>query len=239
MAHASRVFLFLTCLLIATFAGWTTAFADSGPIIIPSTSGGAATATTYPSNIVVSGLSGTVQTVTVRLDGWTEPAPGDIYFELIAPTGNNFEFLGGAGGTSSLTNLTIMLADSGVSSVPSPLLSSGTFKPTVLGSCVTLPSLSSPTCAPVIGTSTFASIFSGIDPNGTWSLYIFDPDTGDAAGTLQGWTLNIGTSNGGTGGGTGGGSATTNMPEPSLMLMLSFGLVGLSGLRLRTRTLTR
>jgi len=242
MAHASRAFLVLTCLLIASLAGWTTTFADSNPIIIPSTSGGAATATTYPSNVVVSGLSGSVQTVTVELIGWTEPAPEDIYFELVAPTGNGFEFLGGVGGTSSFVALNILLADSASLLAPPTLLNSGTFLPTVLGSCVTLPSLASPKCAATIGTSTFENVFGGTDPDGTWSLYIYDPDTGDSAGSLQEWSLKIGTTSGSIGGGTGdgggggtGNGGTTGMPEPSLMLMLPVGLLALAGLRLRAR----
>ena len=35
-------------------------------------------------------------------------------------------------------------------------------------------------------------MFSGLSPNGTWSLYIFDPFRGDSAGNISGgWTLTL------------------------------------------------
>jgi hypothetical protein len=228
MAAKLRVVQLLTCVLGATAAGWaTTTFSNTNPITLPSTSVAAATATTYPSNIFVTGLSGTLTDVTVRLSNWTEPDPEDIYFELIAPTGADLEFLGGVGGVNAFSNVTINLDDSG-SSVPTTTLTSGTFKPTVLlGTCETLPSLGSPNCAATVGTSTFANIFDGIDPDGTWSLYIDDPFTGDSAGSISnGWSVSIDT--------TGIGTPT---PEPSSMLPV--GLVVPAGLMFRARKATQ
>lgn len=119
----------------------------------------AATAEPYPSNITVAGLPGGVFDMSVTIVGWTAPDPEDIYFELIAPTGNAFEFLGGVGGNHSVSSVNIKLDDSGGAQVPTTTLSSGTFIPTVLGSCVTLPSLASPNCAEVIGSSTIHTRF--------------------------------------------------------------------------------
>jgi PEP-CTERM motif len=230
MAAKLRTVLFVTCLLVAPAAAraTTTTFTNSNPIILPSTSGGAATATTYPSDITVSGL-GTVQGVTVTLRNWTDSSPEDIYFELVGPSGADFEFLGGVGTTA--TGVSLQLEDEGPTLVDSSgNLISGSYLPTVYGSCVTLPSLPKPSCAAVIGASTFFTQFAGSDPNGTWSLYIYDPDTGDSAGSISnGWSLTLDT-NGTT---TGGGGTTA--PEPASILLVGLGLVALAGLQLRSR----
>jgi hypothetical protein len=220
MATTWRTVALLTCLLVASPAAWATTltFTNSSPITLPSTSGGAATATAYPSEITVSGVPDTLQTVSVDINGWTDSSPGDIHFELVGPTGIGFEFLGGVGSSANAVN--IELSDGGSLVGSSGPLVSGVFQPTVY-SCITLPSLASPSCAATVGFATFENKFAGSNPNGTWGLYIYDPDTGDSAGTISdGWSLDLETS-----------ATPVPVPVPAPALLLFVGLSTLAGLQ--------
>jgi len=156
----------------------------------------------YPSQITVSSLSGTVSQVTVKLNGWTDNGgnayPEDREFLLVGPTGAAFEFLNGCGDFNTFSNITLTLSDSGSANCTSSTLTTETVKPTDRFSeyCGNFPSPAPSTttanCASSAGSATFASTFNGTDPNGTWSLYVYDAETGDSAGSISsGWTLTI------------------------------------------------
>lgn len=194
--------LFLVASAFSAPSLWCqTAFSNTNPIATPSTASSAPQkASPYPSQITVSGLSGTITKITVTLNGWTENAsnafPGDRDFLLVSPAGSTFEFLGGVGGFHTFSNITLTLDDSAASALSSAQLASGTFKPTNRGTgfCTNFPSPApaSSNCAAPNSTATFASLFNGAAPNGTWSLYVFDPFQGDGAGSITGgWTLTI------------------------------------------------
>ena len=71
-------------LLAAASAGaGQTSFSNTAPITIPSSG----TATPYPSNINVSGLSGTTVKATVTLSGFNHTYPSDFGVLLVSPTG--------------------------------------------------------------------------------------------------------------------------------------------------------
>ncbi len=63
---------------------------------------------------------------------------------------------------------------------------SGLFKPTAYKTATVLPSP-----APAGPHATGLSTFSGTDPNGTWSLYVFDDSVGDAGSIAGGWSLSL------------------------------------------------
>ena len=63
-------------------------FANTASITIRDTN----TAVPYPSAITVSGLTGTVSTVTVTLSGLSHGSPSDIEMLLVGPTGKKFVF---------------------------------------------------------------------------------------------------------------------------------------------------
>lgn len=170
----------------------------------------------YPSPINVTGLSGTVSDVNVTLTGITAPRPRNLDFLLVAPTGQKFIMLADAGGTvgCGITNVNITLDDSAATLLPNndvngcppdtPIVS-GTYRPTniVFGAEVdTFPSPAPAApydqAAPT-GSATFASVFNGVNPNGTWNLYVVDDEVGGGVSTISGgWSIDITTAGGTT-----------------------------------------
>jgi len=164
-------------------------FANNGGITIPNST----IANPYPSRIIVSGLGGSITKVTATLNGINAPTPDDVDFLLVGPGGQKFLMMGDAGGATALSGVNLTLDDAAGSALPdSTAISSGTFRPASYTGSDTFPSP-----APVgpynpaapDGSGTFANVFNGISPNGTWSLYAIE-DAGDAANTtLSGWSL--------------------------------------------------
>jgi len=62
-----------------------TAFSNATSISIPALG----SATPYPSNILVSGLTGTITKVTVTLSGFSHTAPDDVDVLLVGPAGKS------------------------------------------------------------------------------------------------------------------------------------------------------
>ncbi len=193
-------------LVLLSYALWPATglaqiFTSTGTITFSS---GIAASVPYPSlinvgtNGVVS-LPGTIQAVTVTLQGLTCPAPADLSFMLVSPKGTPFEFMAFVGGTHSIDNDNITIADSASSVLPQTgQLTSGSFKPTsyYCGSGNTnqypppAPQPLSSTMGAPCGTGTFASVFSGSNPNGTWQLFAANRLLGPAA-SLSAWSLNF------------------------------------------------
>ena len=196
----------LLALVPLVFAGWLlappsawadgpTTFTNTTAIAIPA-SGSAnqiGPASPYPSSMSVSGMSGAVSTVTVTFNGLTHSTLNDIDAMLVAPSGENLVLLSDVGDPSTLTfanNANLTFADSAANSVPTGNIPSGTYKPTNTGTGDTFPS---PAPAPSTDT-TLTQAFTGIDPNGTWQLFIVDDTTGDVGTMAGGWALTITTS---------------------------------------------
>jgi subtilisin-like proprotein convertase family protein len=182
---------------LGTTATGTHQFSNNAPITILDTPrvSGIAPASLYPSSIAVSGITGTVQRVAVRLKGLNHTFPSDVDMLLVSPTGQKMVILSDTIGSTDWVNITYLLDDTAAALVPSsgtPV--SGTFRPTNIGTGDTFPAPAPP--APyqnpaTAGAATFASVFGGANPNGTWSLHIVD-DVGTDAGSLTGgWDLII------------------------------------------------
>ncbi len=142
----------------------------------------------YPSNIFVSGITGTVNTVTVNVNNLTATAPGEIALMLVGPGGQKFVMMSGVGGSTAVSGINLLLSDGGVS--PPSALTSGTFKP----ACTNTASFPAPApgsfgFAAPFGSSTFYSVFWGINPNGAWNLYAID--NGGNTASIGSWCLNF------------------------------------------------
>jgi hypothetical protein len=147
----------------------------------------------YPSNIFVSGLGSSINSLKVKINGFTNANPGQVQALLVGPAGQKIVLFSGAGGSTSVSNINLVIDDAAASQISSSSLSSGSFRPTAYN----LP-LSFPAPAPVLvsgdipatyGAATLTSQFSGTNPNGTWSLFVVDIN--GSSGSITSWCLEI------------------------------------------------
>jgi subtilisin-like proprotein convertase family protein len=167
----------------STVVSGPTTFSNPNTIVIND----AAPATPFPSDILVSGLTGTVFKVTVTLDNITHTFPADLAIMLEGPGGQTAGLMGNAGGGGpGVVDVTITLDDDAASQIPEPLVP-GTYQPTTFGP------LTFPPPAPPPPYGETLSVLDGTNPNGTWHLWVRDDAPGDV-GTIGGWSLAITTS---------------------------------------------
>lgn len=155
--------------------GWTlsldySAFNNAGNFAIPAFG----MAATYPSQVDVAGLLGTVRKVRVFLS-LSHTFPDDVDILLVGPGGQNAIVMSDVGGDPDATGVILVLDDAAASDLPDagPLVD-GTFRPTNIGAGDSFPM---PAPAPA-GTSVL-SVFNGTNPNGTWRLYVVDDNAQD------------------------------------------------------------
>jgi hypothetical protein len=176
-------------------------FSNASPIVINdysvpmscSMGPDAAQATPYPSAIQVSGAKGFTTKVTATLHGFTHGYPADVRMLLAGPLGQTTELYNEAGGSTSVSGLTITFDDAAATTLPSPLVS-GTFKPSQTSDssgCGTNPAVAFPAPAPSSGYGGALSAFNGTNPNGAWNLYVIDNANEDGGSISGGWSLDI------------------------------------------------
>lgn len=165
-----------------------TTFCNTGTITGPAAAAG--TASPYPSNVFVSGLSGQVTKVTATLKGLSHSHPPDFDIMLSGPTpARNVVLLSDAGGQTAVSNADLIFDDAAAGAVPSPIVS-GTYRPTDVEP-TDRPVDSFPAPAPTPSDATQLSTFNNASGNGTWSLWVVDDATGDAGTINGGWCLTI------------------------------------------------
>lgn len=168
-------------------------FCNNGGVTIPDPG----SADVYPVNINVSGLVGTISKVTTQVNGLTAPRPSNIDFLLVGPTSAAFEFMSDAGdAVNAVNNISLTLDDAAASALPNgTALSGGTFRPSDYDNLNT-----DPFPAPAPGTfnrpstggvATFASVYNGSNPNGTWSIYVVDDGIGGGTSSIGGLCVNF------------------------------------------------
>jgi uncharacterized repeat protein (TIGR01451 family) len=175
----------LPAIAFAFGAPAATNFSNSAAITIPDHGIG----TPYPSTINVSGVSGRVSKVTLGLNGLTHTFPHDVNVLLVSPSGSNVLVMSHTGGGYAITNVNLVFDDAAAVSLPNyGLITNGTYKPSSYEGPIALPGT-----APA---SQYYSTLSGMtwnNPNGAWSLYVFDDKPGDAGNIANGWSLNLST----------------------------------------------
>lgn len=145
------------------------------------------TAPVYPSSIRVSGLNGVVSRVAVTLRGLSHTFPDDIDLLLVGPDGRKVVIFSDAGGPHDVNGLTVRLQDGVPVQLPdNTALTNGTYRPADFESGETFPAP-----APTGPYATTFSAFTGVAPNGFWSLHVVDDRGTDAGEILNGWGLEV------------------------------------------------
>jgi hypothetical protein len=150
-----------------------------------------------------------VNDVNVSVTGFTHSYPGDVDMLLVSPNGIPVMLMSDACGSNRMTNVDLSFNDETTAvgpagNLPTSSCASGTYRPTNYGTDEVMPAP-----APGLPYHDRLSVFDGIDPNGTWKLYVVDDASGDG-GFITNVTLSITTSaslpniisNGGFSGGT-------------------------------------
>jgi hypothetical protein len=160
----------------------------SGSIVTPSK------ASKYPTDIAVTGMTGNISRVAVTLTGLSALRPQDLDFLLVSPTGAKFIFLAdGQAGLIPVEDAVYTFADDAPSAFPVFGYGfSGSYKPTSGDSNAdTFPAPAPPGPYNQPPAASFASVFNGSSPNGTWSLYMVDDAIGGTGSLNSGWKLTI------------------------------------------------
>jgi hypothetical protein len=159
-------------------------------LTIPST-GASGSADPYPATVDVSGFHGKVADLTLTLTGFAHEVPDDVDVLLVAPDGTKVQVFSDAGGSNAVSSVNLSLNANAATALPdSTALSSGVFAPANYdpsGDTFTAP-------APAGPYQPSLTAFNGVDPNGTWSLYVVD-DNADGSttdvGSIDDWSLTI------------------------------------------------
>ena len=158
-------------------------FANTGSVVILDH----AAAVPYPAKINVSGMPGRVSKVVATIDGFGHGYPGDVGVLLVSPTGESAILMAGAGDGINVTNLVLTFDDAASAAMPGTnRLTSGTYRPSNFKQGVRF---TDP--APLAPYGSELSVFKGINPNGTWSLYVLDDTPLDSGVITRGWRLNL------------------------------------------------
>ncbi|HEX3720205.1 MAG TPA: proprotein convertase P-domain-containing protein [Verrucomicrobiae bacterium] len=156
-------------------------YSQTGEIIIPEYG----PATPYPSQIQVSGVSGLVSKATVTLNGFSHTFPHDVNVMLANPSGQELYLMSHVGGAYSVSNLTLTFDDSATQNLPTNQLFAGIFLPTAFSPLNPLPGV------PAASSAANLAFFNGSNPNGDWSLYVFDDTQGNSGVISGGWSLGL------------------------------------------------
>ena len=163
----------------------TNTFVNSSAIVIPAIGPG----NPYPSTINVSGMTGLVSSVTATVSNLSHTFPHDINVLLVSPSGRKTLLISHAGGAHAVSNVTVTADDTAAAPLPNfGQIVSGTFLPTAYAPAVLIsgPAPAGPYVASM-------AALNGADPNGTWSLFVFDDSAGDDGNIAAGWSMTIAT----------------------------------------------
>ncbi len=169
-------------------------FSNTQPITINTNTGLTAptAASVYPSTISVSGMTGSITKVEVSIKGVVHTI-GQIDLLLVSPTGAKFIFLSDSNAAITSDSF-FTFSDTGATTLmqPNPVVSGGTYLPSDLNTGTdTFPAPAPAAPYNLPPAATFASVFNGAAPNGTWELYAVDDTLNSPGYIVSGWSLNI------------------------------------------------
>lgn len=167
----------------------TGSFANTTSLPMSGASNGEGTGNPYPSTINISGIPGTVTSVTATLNKVTHQFPADLDILLVGPQGQNVMLMSDVGGSHSVSNVNLTFSDGAASSLGTGQIASGTYLPTNLDPHGDKDAF--PTPAPPKPFGSTMSIFHGTNPNGTWQLFVLDEFTSGSGSIGGGWSLTI------------------------------------------------
>lgn len=157
------------------------AFSAPGLVSIPSSGA----AIPYPSTIIVSQLVGSVQKVTATLSNLSHAYSDDLDILLVGPAGQTVMLMSDVGGSYEVSGVNLTFDQTAASQLPDAAqIVSGTYRPTDFA---TGDILAAPAPAGPYGTD--LSVFVGVNPNGTWRLFVYDDSDGDSGTIANGWSL--------------------------------------------------
>lgn len=169
----------------------TRTYVNDGQIRIPAQAGGIGPANPYPASIAVTDLAGgRVANVTVTIKDLSHDVDREVCVMLARDTINTVLMVK-TGNLSDAINLTLTFDDLADSALPlNTPLASGRFQPTMNLAVASLP-FYFPAPAPAPSGNSLLSAFQGIDPNGSWRLYVADGAVGLDGAIAGGWELTI------------------------------------------------
>lgn len=155
-------------------------FSNGAGIAIPSYG----PANPSPSEITVSGVTGTVTKVTATLSDLSHSYYADLGVLLVGPGGQSVVLMNYAG-DGWVEGVSYTFDDDAENELSfDDWDNTGTYRPTNYWTSATFAGAPGP-----YGTS--LSAFAGTDVNGTWKLYVQDFASGDAGQIADGWSLGI------------------------------------------------
>jgi hypothetical protein len=195
---------------ITVVHGATLTFSNTSGILIPDPNE-TAIALPYPSSIIVTGVSSPVSAVSLSLFGLSHTETDDLLAVISSPSGQSVVLFDGPGG-GPVFALMLTFYDAASSSLPDfDQIISGTYR---AGQNQYNDLLDPPGPDGPYGSSLLEAI--GPDPNGAWSLWImdFNPSLSPSSGVVSGgWSIDFTVPD-------------TGVPEPSSLLLGTFGLFG-------------
>ena len=168
-----------------------TVYSNPSPITVNSATGQVAPtkSSPYGSTIDVSGMTGTITKVEVTLRGVAHPNLSDLDFLLVGPTGANYIFLSDASNVTVVDDAAWTFSDTGATTLNMP--NAGTYLPTNPSGTDTFPTPAPAGPYNAAPSATFASVYNGTNPNGTWTLWAVDDLLNNAGSLNSGWSVSI------------------------------------------------
>lgn len=164
----------------------------------------------YPSSIDVTGVGGNVTIVTLSLNDINLTNEDEFAAVLVDPSGDNLLVVRDFG-EGSAVGITWTFSDSGTGGLcGGGAAGTGTYKP---GQNCSALSDSLPAPAPAGPYGLTLSEFNGVNPNGTWNLYVATRMNSNIGAISQGWTLNI--------------TTDLTVPEPSACWLVAAGVLAM------------